>query len=88
MSKSLNVGQSYTATVSASPAPAPGTVKAALSGTGLTITDNGDNTFHIVGSGANTNNVITFSAPGYQPAVESVIVNPLPALVVTDGAVA
>jgi hypothetical protein len=92
MSKTLNYGQHFTASVEADPAPAPGAVHAVVTGPGITVTPNGDNTFGIKATAASTSsseNTITYSAPGYRSVVETVFVasRPDPVLSVRESEV-
>jgi hypothetical protein len=89
MSKTLEVGQSFIATITASDGTVipPGGVTCANTSPGaVTVTPNGDNSFTVLGKGPGAA-TLTYQRAGFTSASEAVNVNaiPLKIFVITEG---
>lgn len=85
----MKVGQFYIATCTSSDpnqALDPNLVVASSDNGAVTVEKQPDGTFKVTGGGVGSANV-TYSAPGFKPAVEAVTVEDLPQIIVADGPV-
>jgi hypothetical protein len=80
----LHVGTSRAQTITGSDGSTPAAVGVSASPLGVVSLSVAGNVVTVSGVGAGSTNVV-YTSPGYQDAMQTFTVAPLPALVVTDG---